>query len=298
MLRRMYETVQEPLLNAATMGGEGGNDMAANPFAALLGGNAAAAPGQAQGGPGEANNAGAGTTVPNTAPLPNPWNPTPAGSGTGAGQAPSAVPGAGVAAGGGLPDLGGLAGLGLPDMGSLGGGGLLDPAMMQQMLQNPQIQQMMQGLLSNPAYMNQIMNMQPQLRGMMNQNPQFREMMQNPEFIRQMSSPESLQTLMQLQQSMMGQRGRPAPGQNAGQGGGGGLGGGAGMNMDMLLNMFGGLGGTAPSNPDVPPEQLYASQLSQLQEMGFIDTQENIRALSAVGGNVHAAVERLLGNLG
>jgi len=48
----------------------------------------------------------------------------------------------------------------------------------------------------------------------------------------------------------------------------------------------------------VPPEQLYASQLSQLQEMGFIDTQENIRALSAVGGNVHAAVERLLGNLG
>lgn len=48
----------------------------------------------------------------------------------------------------------------------------------------------------------------------------------------------------------------------------------------------------------VPPEQLYASQLSQLAEMGFIDTQENIRALSAVGGNVHAAVERLLGNLG
>lgn len=79
-----------------------------------------------------------------------------AGAGTGAGQAPSAVPGAGVAAGGGLPDLGGLAGLGLPDMGALGGGGLLDPALMQQMLQNPQIQQMMQGLLSNPAYMNQV----------------------------------------------------------------------------------------------------------------------------------------------
>lgn len=48
----------------------------------------------------------------------------------------------------------------------------------------------------------------------------------------------------------------------------------------------------------VPPEQLYATQLSQLQEMGFFDTQENIRALSATAGNVHAAVERLLGNLG
>jgi ubiquilin len=47
----------------------------------------------------------------------------------------------------------------------------------------------------------------------------------------------------------------------------------------------------------VPPEQLYASQLSRLQEMGFLDTQENVRALIAVGGNVNAAVNRLLGNL-
>lgn len=295
MLRRMYETVQEPLLNAATMGGEGGNDMAANPFAALMGMNGAAQ-GQAQG-QGAANaTGGAGTTVPNTAPLPNPWNPTPAGAGAGGGQAPSGAPGAGVGAG--LPDLNGLAGMGLPDLGMMGsGGGLLDPTTMQQMLQNPQIQQMMQGLLSNPAYMDQIMNMQPQLRTMLNQNPQFREMMQSPDFIRQMSSPESLQQLMQLQQTMMGQRGRQAPGQTMGAAGGG-LGGAPGMNMDALLNMFGGLGGAAPANPDVPPEQLYASQLGQLAEMGFIDTQENIRALSAVGGNVQAAVERLLGNLG
>jgi ubiquilin len=48
----------------------------------------------------------------------------------------------------------------------------------------------------------------------------------------------------------------------------------------------------------VPPEELYATQLTQLQEMGFIDTQENIRALIATSGNVHAAVERLLGNFG
>jgi hypothetical protein len=32
MLRHMYETVQEPLLNAATMGREGGNDLASNPL--------------------------------------------------------------------------------------------------------------------------------------------------------------------------------------------------------------------------------------------------------------------------
>jgi ubiquilin len=48
----------------------------------------------------------------------------------------------------------------------------------------------------------------------------------------------------------------------------------------------------------VPPEELYAAQLTQLREMGFIDTAENIQALVATAGNVHAAVERLLGNLG
>lgn len=82
--------------------------------------------------------------------------------------APAAGPGTGGAlgqtpmgtapAGGGLPDLGQLAGLGMPDLGSLGSGGLLDPTVMQQMLQNPQIQQMMQGLLSNPQYMNQVLS--------------------------------------------------------------------------------------------------------------------------------------------
>lgn len=47
-----------------------------------------------------------------------------------------------------------------------------------------------------------------------------------------------------------------------------------------------------------PPEELYATQLTQLREMGFIDTAENIQALVATAGNVKAAVERLLGNLG
>lgn len=50
----------------------------------------------------------------------------------------------------------------------------------------------------------------------------------------------------------------------------------------------------------VPPEELYATQLLNLQEMGFMDPQENIQALIATTGNVYAAVERLLvlGNLG
>lgn len=75
MLRRMYETVQEPLLNAATMGREGGNDMASNPFAAFLG-TQRVAQGHSQT-PTTTDTAGTGLgigiMVPNTTPLPNPW---------------------------------------------------------------------------------------------------------------------------------------------------------------------------------------------------------------------------------
>jgi ubiquilin len=48
----------------------------------------------------------------------------------------------------------------------------------------------------------------------------------------------------------------------------------------------------------MPPEELYATQLVKLQEMGFFDTQDNIQALAATAGNVHATVERLLENMG
>eukprot|EP01035_Chromulina_nebulosa_P010858 gene10858-14557_t len=44
-----------------------------------------------------------------------------------------------------------------------------------------------------------------------------------------------------------------------------------------------------------PPETRFASQLQQLQDMGFADRAANIQALLFTGGNVNAAVERLLG---
>ncbi|KAL2653072.1 hypothetical protein R1flu_021200 [Riccia fluitans] len=319
MLRRMYETVQEPLLNAATMGNEAGGDLTGNPFAALLGGqNTAQTQGQQIPSINLSNTtnattgtagAGATTAVPNTAPLPNPWNPNPtAGAGAGAGATPQtgATPlaGAGLTGLRGSAGLGGLAGLGLPDFGAGGGGPFgVDPAMMQQMLQNPAIMQMMQGLLQNPQYINQVMNMQPHLRSLLSSNPQIREMMQSPDFIRQISSPESLQQMLQMQQAVLGQlQGRQPTGGTPGQPGGTPAANAALPDLNSLLSMFGGLGSTFPTNTTevntIPPEQLYEAQLSQLQDMGFYDTQENIRALAASGGNVHAAVERLLSHPG
>lgn len=303
MLRRMYETVEEPFLNAAT-GADGGNDTAANPFAALLGTQGVQLHGEAP--RAGANAAAAATTgaeavAPNTAPLPNPWNPTQNAANAGTGGA-TGQPGAGArtATPAGLGGLTGLGSLGFPDLGAAGGMGMMDPALVQQMLQNPAILQMMQGLLSNPQYINQIMNMQPHLRSMLNANPQFREMMQNPDFLRQLTSPEILQQMLPMQPvQQLGQQ-TPAAQTPAGNGAAGA--GARPFDMNSLLGLFGALGGgvptTIPEVNTVPLEQLYAAQLSQLQDMGFIDAEANIQALRATGGNVHAAVERLLGNPG
>ncbi|KAF8780122.1 hypothetical protein HU200_001782 [Digitaria exilis] len=261
MLRRMYETVQEPFLNATTMAGEG--DRNPNPFAALLGNqgsNQARDP--AANAPTTASDPAAGSPAPNTNPLPNPWGSS-AGAAQGAARPPPASNTRSATAGG-------LGGLGSADFGSMLGGGGSDASLLSQVLQNPTMMQMMQNIMSNPQSMNQLLNMNPNVRNMMESNTQVRDMLQNPEFLRQE---------------------RTQSGTGAGN-----------VNLNTLMNMFSGLGAGGglgvPNAPNVPPEELYATQLSQLQEMGFFDTQENLRALIATAGNVHAAVERLLGNLG
>ena len=50
-----------------------------------------------------------------------------------------------------------------------------------------------------------------------------------------------------------------------------------------------------PSNVSrEPPEQRFASQITQLEEMGFSERDRNVRALLATGGDVQAAIEYLL----
>eukprot|EP00252_Welwitschia_mirabilis_P021556 TRINITY_DN555_c0_g1_i10.p1 TRINITY_DN555_c0_g1~~TRINITY_DN555_c0_g1_i10.p1 ORF type:complete len:540 (+),score=124.91 TRINITY_DN555_c0_g1_i10:271-1890(+) len=272
MLRRMYETVQEPFLNATTMGGDSGNDDS-NPFGALLG------QGQGQNrsqttNPSTTGSDANGSPAPNTNPLPNPWSTASnvPGSGDQPGQANAGARATRPAGVGGIPGLSDFAGIGETP-------GIFDPTMLQQMLQNPAILQTMQGLLSNPQYLNQF-------RPLFENTP-LREMLQNPDVLRQLTSQEN------MQQNLLSQLSRQPGGQDQGGAGGGTIG------LETLVGMFGGLGSMENQNPtNVPPEELYATQLAQLQEMGFYDTRENIRALTATGGNVHAAVERLLGNLG
>ncbi|KAI3808353.1 hypothetical protein L1987_24302 [Smallanthus sonchifolius] len=296
MLRRMYENVQEPFLNATTMGGGGDttNNLNSNPFAALLGGQGGLPRDQVANPTTTGADPTTGSPAPNTNPLPNPW----AAAGGQANQTNAAATNPGET--GRSSAVGGLGGLGFPGLEGLFGGTTPDPNSISQLMQNPAISQMMQSLLSNPQYMNQILGLNPQMRSMLDSNPQLREMMQNPDFIRQLTSPETMQQMMALQQSLFSGLGRQQPTRDAGQTGGG-TGAPNNLNLDMLMNMFGGLGAggfTTPNNSNVPPEELYATQLAQLQEMGFFNTGENLQALTATRGNVHAAVERLLGNLG
>ncbi|KAJ4358291.1 uncharacterized protein N0V89_002872 [Didymosphaeria variabile] len=60
---------------------------------------------------------------------------------------------------------------------------------------------------------------------------------------------------------------------------------------------FGGAGGfgTPPPQDNRPPEEVYESQLRQLNEMGFYEFERNVTALRRSGGNVQAAIEFLLG---
>ncbi|KAG1805577.1 uncharacterized protein BJ212DRAFT_1486341 [Suillus subaureus] len=71
--------------------------------------------------------------------------------------------------------------------------------------------------------------------------------------------------------------------QTAFGGGGGGLGG------------FGGFGAPPAAPADSrPPEERFQVQLQQLQDMGFTNASQNVRALLATGGNVHSAIEYIL----
>jgi ubiquilin len=100
-------------------------------------------------------------------------------------------------------------------------------------------------------------------------NPQTNPLLQNP------------QAFQQFMQAMAG-------GQGAGAGG-------AGMDFGNMFDFLGGGGGAPPAPADTrPPEERFAQQLQQLNEMGFYDFDRNVQALRRTGGNVNGAIEYLL----
>ncbi len=267
-LRRMYTDIQSPMMDAAmapppASSAAGGGGGAANPFASLF----AAAPPAAASAPGGLN----------AQPLPNPWapaQPTP----------PSPLP----AALGGFPA--GLGGMGL---------GGAEGAGMEALLASPAMGSALEAMAANPALMDSLVAAHPGMQAMLQAQPGLRAMLSNPAALRAMADPANLRAMAQMQAAMAQlQASGLAPG-GPGALPGMGMGMGAlGMGLPGLPSPFGlgmpGLGGMAPTASAVPPATLYATQLTQMRDMGFADAEANVRALQATGGNVHAAVERLL----
>lgn len=289
-LRRMQEDVAEPMMEAANEARQGLSQ--SNPSAT----NPASQP--------------TPSGAPNTSAIPNPWGANPTAT-------PAANPGLG-----GFPPMG--AG-GMPSMPGVGGfPPMMDSNQMAALMNNPMMQQQMAAALNDPAMIQQMTAMNPQLGPMLN-NPQFRAMLANPEFLRQMSNPANIQASMQMQQAMQQLQSSglmpPMPGMAAGAPGGmfgmpapagaspasGGVG---NLDFSALLGStttpgastpFGGApaatgtgNATAPAAPMQSLNERYASQLSQLQAMGFSDDERSLRVLQQCNGNVNAAVERLL----
>ncbi|KAF2623011.1 hypothetical protein BU25DRAFT_200065 [Macroventuria anomochaeta] len=115
-----------------------------------------------------------------------------------------------------------------------------------------------------------------------------------------MQNPQAMQQMMQ----MMG-GGAGGPGANPfgafGQNPGVGTGDAGSQQANPFAALFGpgggfggGFGGPPAPADNRPPEEVYESQLRQLNEMGFYEFDRNVSALRRSGGNVQGAIEYLL----
>lgn len=69
----------------------------------------------------------------------------------------------------------------------------------------------------------------------------------------------------------------------------------SGPNQQFIQQMVQALAGANP--PQLPnPEVRFQQQLEQLNAMGFLNREANLQALIATGGDINAAIERLLGS--
>jgi ubiquilin len=149
----------------------------------------------------------------------------------------------------------------------------------------------------------------------------MRAILTNPDMMREIMTPQNMQAAMGMMQgggpggmgAMGGMPGSmPMPGGAGGAGGAGGMPGGMGgfggmggmdpfLMQQMMGGGFGGPGfgggmggaGGASAGDSRPPRERYASQLSQIKEMGFTDEETILRMLEECGGNVAIVLDRL-----
>lgn len=293
-LRRMYENVQTPLMDAMqNAGAQNETQQGENPFAGLF------------------------ENTPSNEPLPNPWGSNRSAAGPPRRGPPSMMPPMPPLSNPGSHPVNGGA-----DVPMFPSGTGNDMDWMLQLLENPMVQQAVQTSLGDPNFQSNMLGSNPMMQELARTNPQAAEMMRNPEFLRAMTNPETLRALMHVQNVMrnvggdLGGSGMGLGGTNPGlsptpstEGNANNV---PNMATPPATNPFAGFfgaggGATGMGMPAVPQppamsqeqlEDMYQSQLAQLRDMGFLDTQMCLQALRQTGGNVSAAVERLLNMLG
>ncbi|KAG8560101.1 hypothetical protein GDO81_014790 [Engystomops pustulosus] len=199
-----------------------------------------------------------------------------------------------------------------------------NPQLIQSMISAPYMRTMMQTLSQNPDFAAQMMGnipifsgnpqLQEQLR---HQLPVFLQQMQNPESLSIMTNPRAMQALLQIQQGLqtlqteapglvsgLGSLGIPgmpptssgstAPDNPSTPSSASPAGGTSTPQQQMMQQMIQLLAGGSPTGQT--PEVRFQSQLDQLSAMGFINREANLQALIATGGDINAAIERLLGS--
>ncbi|NWS18370.1 UBQL1 protein, partial [Pachyramphus minor] len=317
-LRRMYTDIQEPMLNAAQ------EQFGGNPFASLV--SNASSGGDSQ--PSRTENR---DPLPNPwAPQSSSQNSTST-STSGENSDSSNVrnsTSANMGQSSTIPNLGSGLGVGIfntPGMQSLFQQITENPQLMQNMLSAPYMRSMMQSLSQNPDLAIQMMLNNPLFAGnsqlqeqMRRQLPTFLQQMQNPDTLSAMSNPRAMQALLQIQQGLQTLATEAPgliPGFNPGLGGLGSTGAPTGSTVSSSIpseNTSPTSGATDPGHQQFVqqmlqalaganaqqlqnPEVRFHQQLEQLSAMGFLNHEANLQALIATGGDISAAIERLLG---
>lgn len=240
-----------------------------------------------------------------------------------AGTTQPAAPPAGTAA---APPAGAAA----PGLESLFSGGL-NPAMFQQVMSSPAMQQMMRATMQNPELLRTIINANPILSQMVQSNPMLGQMLETPEVMNGLLDPvlgannnnnntrapannpqgedinDMLANMSQLfgggpsgnsmQQMLQRLEQNPEAMQNVMSMAQEFLGNERSTDLSTLLEtMASGTGNNRVNNGPLPADaaERWATQLTQLQDMGFIDRDANLLALQQSNGDVNAAIAWLL----
>uniref|UniRef100_A0A8D0DVV3 Ubiquilin-4 n=1 Tax=Salvator merianae TaxID=96440 RepID=A0A8D0DVV3_SALMN len=312
-LRRMYTDIQEPMFSAARE--QFGN----NPFSALSGSS-------------DSSNSQPLRTE-NREPLPNPWSPAPPSqnqapsSEASAGSARQSTPTVSNPLGINAASLGnGM--FSSPEMQRLLEQISENGQLMQNVVSAPYMRTMLQILAQNPDLAAQLMVDVPLFAGnpplqehLRLQLPAFLQQMQNPDSLSVLTNPRAVQALLQIQQGLqtlqteapglvpsLGSFGTPrvpppssggsaAPEPPASASTAASASSPAGdrnPHQQFLQHMFHLLAGANSQAQN--PEVRFQQQLEQLNAMGFINREANLQALIATGGDINAAIERLLGS--